>query len=105
MVQKRIEVKKLANDTAVVGRYLGGVLRKMTVEALSQVDEVVVDFDGIEMLTQSSADEFVSRIMREDESMIDKIHFKHCMPRVKQMIQWAVDNADSVLQHQNAFQV
>ena len=98
-----IHVMQLAEDTSVAGRYQGGVLRRAVAEALSEHPEVSVDFSGIEMVTQSAADEFVGRIMRHDESMLDRIHFRNCADSVREMIQWAADNADSVPHRQHAF--
>jgi hypothetical protein len=98
-----IQVMQLAEDTSVAGRYQGGVLRRAVAEALSGHPEVIVDFSGIEMVTQSAADEFVGRIMRHDESMLDRVHFRNCAEGVREMIQWAADNADSVPHRQHAF--
>lgn len=99
-----ILVHDIAQDTAVVGRFLGGELRKAVTQAIESNGSVIVDFTGIEMITQSSADEFVGRIVRENPQVIDGVQFIHCSPEVKSMIQWAAENADSVLTRQRAFE-
>ena len=81
------------------GPVSGGVLRKMVAEQ----GEVEMDFSGIEMMTQSAADEFIGRIVRHDNALLDLVRFQHCAPAVKEMIQWAADNADSVPHRQDAF--
>ena len=55
------------------------------------------------MMTQSAADEFIGRIVRHENALLDRIRFQHCAPAVKEMIQWAADNADSVPHRQDAF--
>lgn len=98
-----IRVTQLLEDTSVVGRYQGGILRQSAIKALSKNSEVIMDFLGIEMITQSAADEFVGRIVRHEEFMLDRIHFRNCIANVREMIQWATDNADSVPHRQHAF--
>lgn len=98
-----IRVTQLLEDTSVVGCYQGGVLCQSAIKALSKNSEVMMDFSGIEMITQAAADEFVGRIARHEESMLDRIHFRNCTANVRKMIQWAADNADSVPHRQHAF--
>ena len=98
-----VAVKSVVCDSSVMGRYQGGTLRRLAAESIAKHGSVVMDFSGIEMITQSAADEFVGRIARHDEAMLDCIHFQHCAQPVKEMIQWAADNADSVPHRQHAF--
>lgn len=98
-----IHVQSVVNDTSVMGRYQGGVLRQQASDAVAEHGSVEMDFSGIEMITQSAADEFIGRIVRHDEATMDSIRFRHCAPAVQDMIQWAADNADSVPHRQHAF--
>ena len=98
-----IHVQSVVRDTAVMGRYQGGLLRQLATEAVAAHGTVEMDFSGIEMITQSAADEFIGRIVRHDEATLDRIRFQHCAQAVKDMIQWAADNADSVPHRQHAF--
>lgn len=102
-MNRTISVRSVVNDTSVMGRYQGGLLRKMVTEAIAEQGEVEMDFSGIEMMTQSAADEFIGRIVRHDDALLDRVRFQHCAPAVKEMIQWAADNADSVPHRQDAF--
>lgn len=99
-----IHVQSVVNDTSVMGRYQGGLLRQLASEAVSKHGSVEMDFTGIEMVTQSAADEFIGRIVRHEEALMEHIRFQHCAPAVKDMIQWAADNAESVTHRQHAFQ-
>jgi hypothetical protein len=56
-----------------------------------------------EMITQSAADEFIGRIARHNEALLEGIRFQHCAEAVKEMIQWAADNAESVPHREHAF--
>jgi STAS-like domain of unknown function (DUF4325) len=87
----------------VIGRYHGNVLRQLATESVAKDGGVVMDFSGIEMITQSAADEFIGRIVRYNSALLERIRFQHCAEAVKEMIQWAEDNADSVAQRQHAF--
>ena len=98
-----INVQSVVSDTSVMGRYHGGVLRHRATEAVAKHGSVVMDFSAIEMITQSAADEFIGRIARHEEKLLDAIHFQHCAKAVKEMIQWAADNADSVPHRQHSF--
>lgn len=99
-----ISVQAIVKDTAVVGRFLGGELRMAVTRGIESFSRVVVDFDGIEMITQSSADEFIGRLIRENSRMIESVQFINCSKEVKAMLTWAAENADSVLTRQRAFQ-
>ena len=102
MTMKTIEVKGIVQDDSVLGRYRGGELRRLAVEALQQEPRVRFDFDGIVLITQSAADEFVGRLRRYDEPLLDRIAFAHCSEDVSHMLQWAMDNAFSVSERQEA---
>ena len=82
---------------AITGRHSGRVMREAVAAAVEQRGAVVVDFSDIEMITQSAADEFIGRIMREHPGWIRRMRFDHCEPGVQEMIQWAADHADAVI--------
>jgi hypothetical protein len=98
-----IQVASIVGDNCVAGRYMGGELRRRAMAEVDVSGLVAVDFTGITMITQSAADEFVGRIMRHHEGYLAKIEFRNCTDEVREMIQWAADNADSVLNRQKAF--
>lgn len=102
MTMKTIKVKDIVQDDSVLGRYRGGELRRLAVEALKQDARVRFDFDGIVVITQSAADEFVGRLRRYDEPLLDRVAFANCSEDVSHMLQWAVDNAFSVNERQAA---
>ncbi len=99
---KTIKVKDIVQDDSVLGRYRGGELRRFAVEALQTDERVRFDFDGIVLMTQSAADEFVGRLRRYDEPLLDRIAFANCSEDVSHMLQWAADNAFSVSERQVA---
>jgi len=92
----------MKQDDSVLGRYRGGELRRLAVEALQQEPRVRFDFDGIVLITQSAADEFVGRLRRYDEPLLDRIALANCCEDVSHMLQWAMDNAFSVSERQAA---
>ena len=102
MTMKTIKVTDIVQDNSVLGRFRGGELRRAAVETLNQESRVRFDFDGIVVITQSAADEFVGRLRRYDEPLLDRIAFANCSEDVSHMLQWAVDNAFSVTERQAA---
>lgn len=99
---RAIKVRDVVQDDSVLGRYRGGELRRLAVEALAQESRVRFDFDGIVIITQSAADEFIGRLRRYDEPLLDRISFANCSEDVSHMLQWAADNAFSVSERQAA---
>lgn len=99
---KTIKVRNIVEDDSVLGRFRGGELRRLAVEALKSESRVRFDFDGIVVVTQSAADEFVGRLRRYDEPLLDRIAFANCSEDVSHMLQWAADNAFSVSERQAA---
>ena len=102
MTMKTIKVRDIVQDDSVLGRYRGGELRRLAVEALQKEPRVRFDFDSIVLITQSAADEFVGRLRRYDEPLLDRIAFANCSEDVSHMLQWAMDNAFSVSERQEA---
>jgi hypothetical protein len=50
------------------------------------------------MITQSAADEFIGRIVRQHSSLVERISFANCSREVADMLQWAAEQANSVFQ-------
>ena len=100
---KTIKVKDIVKDDSVLGRFLGGELRRLAIVMLQSESRVRFDFEGIVVITQSAADEFIGRLRRYDEPLLDRIAFANCSEDVSYMLQWAADNAFSVSERQTAF--
>ncbi len=95
-----VHVSAMIHPGAITGRHSGRVMREAVAAAMEQRGTVVVDFADVEMITQSAADEFIGRIMREHPEWIRRMRFDHCEPGVQEMIQWAADHADAVYRAQ-----
>ena len=100
---KTIRIRDIVNDASVLGRHSGGKIRRAALDALKSEDRLRLDFEGILVITQSAADEFVGRLRRYDEPALDRISFANSGSDVSHMLQWAADNAFSVDERQNAF--
>ena len=93
-----IYVSTVLHDGAITGRHSGRILRENALAVLSVQPAAVMDFAGVELITQSAADEFIGRIFRQSPGLVDRIQFAHCSPAVAQMLQWAAEHANSVLE-------
>ena len=93
-----IHISRLLHEGAVTGRHSGRLIREGVVQALDTNDNVVVDFAGVDMLTQSAADEFIGRIVRQHSALVARISFTNCSREVADMLQWAAEQANSVFQ-------
>jgi len=93
-----LHVNHLLHEGAVTGRHSGRLIREGVVQALDTNDNVVVDFAGVDMLTQSAADEFIGRIVRQYATLVARISFTNCSREVADMLQWAAEQANSVFQ-------
>ena len=93
-----IQISHLLHEGAVTGRHSGRLIREGVVHALDANQNVVVDFAGMEMLTQSAADEFIGRIVRQHSALVARISFTNCSREVADMLQWAAEQANSVFQ-------
>ncbi|MFH1067007.1 MAG: STAS-like domain-containing protein [bacterium] len=96
-------MKQLIHNGAITGRHSGKLLREAVCKELEQAEKVELDFQDITLFTQSAADEFIGRLTREKSELIDRIAFSHCQAEVQHMLEWAAENADSVIYRQNAF--
>jgi hypothetical protein len=91
-----IHVSHLLQEGAVTGRHSGRLIREGVVHALNTNENVVVDFAGVEMLTQSAADEFIGRMVRQHSALLARVSFANCSHEVAGMLQWAAEQANSV---------
>ncbi len=91
-----IQVSEVLHEGAITGRHSGRVIREQLVHACQAGDTVQVDFAGVDVITQSAADEFIGRIVRQYPEIIGRISFSNCSPDVAGMLQWAAENADAV---------
>lgn len=91
-----IHISQIIHDGAITGRHSGRIIREAVAAAMQHCGTVAIDFSHIEMITQSAADEFIGRIMRENPDWIGRIQFENCDAPVREMIQWSADHADAV---------
>jgi hypothetical protein len=96
-----IHVSQLLRESAVMGRHSGRLIREGVVHALETEENAVVDFSGVEMLTQSAADEFIGRIVRQHFALVARISFANCSREVAEMLQWAAEQANAVFQSED----
>lgn len=62
------------------------------IPALEKGEEVILDFEGVEAVTQSFIHALISSIIREyGSSVLDQIKFKNCNDTVKKIINIVVD--------------
>jgi len=93
-----IQVSKVLHEGAITGRHSGRVMREMLVTACHAGETVQIDFAGVDVITQSAADEFIGRIVRQHAGIIAQISFSNCVTDVANMLQWAAENAEAVFQ-------
>ena len=93
-----IQVSEVLHEGAITGRHSGRVMREMLVNACQAGDTVQMDFAGVDIITQSAADEFIGRIVRQHPAIIAQISFSNCATDVANMLQWAAEHADAVNQ-------
>jgi hypothetical protein len=93
-----IQISHLLHEGVVTGRHSGRLIRERVVHALDTNQNVVADFAGVEMLTQSAADEFIGRIVRQHSVLVARVSFANCSHDVADMLQWAAERANSVFE-------
>jgi anti-anti-sigma regulatory factor len=93
-----IQVSEVLHAGAITGRHSGRVIRESAVAALIRSSIVVIDFSDVDVITQSAADEFIGRMVRQHPEIIGRISFSNCSPDVAGMLQWAAENANAVSQ-------
>jgi hypothetical protein len=98
MMKTTIRVSQVLHEGAVTGRHSGRILREGVVTALATAQVAEVDFAGVDLLTQSAADEFIGRIIRQHSDLLERLAFTNCSREVAQMLQWAAEHANSVFQ-------
>ncbi len=93
-----IRVSDVLHTGAITGRHSGRVIRESVVAALASSPIVAVDFAGVELLTQSAADEFIGRLIRQHADIVSRVSFSNCARDVAGMLQWAAEHANSAFQ-------
>lgn len=94
-----IQVSKVLHEGAITGRHSGRIIREVLVQACQAGGAVQMDFAGVDVITQSAADEFIGRIVRQHPAIIGKISFSNCSTDVASMLQWAAEHAGAVSQN------
>ena len=93
-----IQVSEVLHEGAITGRHSGRVIREMLADACHAGGSVQIDFAGVDVITQSAADEFIGRIVRQHPEIMGQISFSNCTTDVANMLQWAAEHANSVFQ-------
>ncbi|MBI2925548.1 MAG: STAS-like domain-containing protein [Verrucomicrobia bacterium] len=93
-----IRVSQVLHEGAVTGRHGGRVLREQVVAVLAGGACVEMDFSGVDNTTQSAADEFIGRIIRQRPDLTNRISFSNCSREVAGMLQWTAEHANSAFQ-------
>jgi hypothetical protein len=93
-----LHVKKLLHEGAITGRHSGKLLREAVLEADDRSTAIIVDFQGMDLITQSAADEFIGRIIRQHISIMRKISFSNCPSQIAEMLEWSAAHANSVFE-------
>ena len=92
MSMKTIKVRELLRQGNLATRENGLILRKEIEEALKTFDSVFVDFDGINLVTQSFIDEVFGVLVREKGLSFIRNHIKikDASDFVKSMIKFVI---------------
>ncbi len=95
-----VPIKDLAGDFAE-DKELAAVLREDIRRQILEGKEVVVDFSGVDLTTQSFVHVLISDILRrQGESALDLISFKDCAESVKSVIRmvvgYSLDTAEEI---------
>lgn len=93
-----IQVSEVLHGGAITGRHSGRIIRELSVNACKIGNGVQLDFAGVDVITQSAADEFIGRIIRQHHGIIGEISFSNCSPDVAAMLQWAAEHASATFQ-------
>lgn len=93
-----IQVSEVLHEGAITGRHSGRIIREMAVNACNAGHVVQMDFAGVDVITQSAADEFIGRIVRQHPGIMGRISFSNCSSDVAGMLQWAAEHANAAFQ-------
>lgn len=93
---KIIRIFPLAGDFAENKDAARDIRTKLIVPALKKEEEVVLDFDRVDSVTQSFMHALLSEVMRDfGPEALDRIAFKNCNDTVKGIVNIVVDYMQS----------
>lgn len=93
---KIIRIFPLAGDFAENKDIARNIRMNRIISALKKGEEVVLDFDKVDSVTQSFMHALLSEVMREFGSeALDRIAFKNCNDTVKGIVNIVVDYMQS----------
>lgn len=61
------------------------------IPALDKKEDILLDFEGIEAVTQSFIHALISDLFRNYDDILDRISFKNCNETVKKIIEIVID--------------
>ena len=82
----------IPGTTTLSSRELGAVIRSKIENALQFVDTVVLDFEGIELITQSFGDEILGVLVRRLGFPVikEKVKVANANPLIKQVLKFVI---------------
>lgn len=84
---KILKVNEIFKDEKCISGKATGSFFRNEVEIALAKDPVVVDFEGIEVITQSFSDEFLGQILaHEGQDILRTLKFKNCSEEVQAVI-------------------
>lgn len=93
---KIIRIFPLAGDFAENKDIARDIRMNRIISALKKREEVVLDFDKVDSVTQSFMHALLSEVMREfGPEVLDRIAFKNCNDTVKGIVNIVVDYMQS----------
>ena len=88
---KKVKIFKSVGGFAE-NKDIAQTLRKdIIVPALEKGEEIVLDFDEVEAVTQSFIHALISDLMRNYDNTLDLVSFKNCNNTVKKIIEIVTD--------------
>lgn len=87
------KVKKYAGSFAGDKDAAASLRDSVLLPGLSKSKSVTLDFDGVELATQSFMHALLAQAVREDPSSLEHIEFKNCNEDIQALIEIVVDYA------------
>jgi len=95
-----VSVFEIASDFAEDKDTAAAVRNTQIVPALQQGNEVVLDFTGVDLTTQSFIHAMISDVLRaRGEEVLDHIEFKGCRPGVQGIIETVIQYSLETLEN------